>query len=157
MHITIEVTHWRSPHLGCTPRVRGFSGPPSAERSGAASGAGSIFARSLTPGCHWRRPEHQTQNRSVRFGSVLENVRFVPVPNKTVRFGSVRPVRFGFLFLPARSSVCPGMAMWQCDLSTLSDALCDNKTELVLRADPTKADSNDSAFQEVSTQPTTCL
>ena len=32
--------------------------------------------------------------KSVRFDSVLENARFVPVPNKTVRFGSAGSVRF---------------------------------------------------------------
>ena len=46
---------------------------------------------------------------SVRFGSVRFRVRFRPIPefNGSVRFGSagsVRLVRFGFLFLPAISS-----------------------------------------------------
>ena len=42
----------------------------------------------------------RTRRGSVQFGSVRFRVRFRPVPLLTVRFGSVRPVRFGFLFLP---------------------------------------------------------
>ena len=45
----------------------------------------------------------RTRRGSVRFGLVRFRVRFRPVPKlkASVRFGSVRPVRFGFLCLPA--------------------------------------------------------
>ena len=46
----------------------------------------------------------RTRRGSVRFGSVRFRVRFWPVPESNAWFGSVRPLRFGFLFLP----VTPG-------------------------------------------------
>ena len=48
----------------------------------------------------------RTRRGLVRLGSLSFRVRFQPVPESyaSVRFSSVRPVRFGFLLVPATSS-----------------------------------------------------
>ena len=53
----------------------------------------------------------RTRRGSVLSGSVRFRVRFRPIPklNGSVRFGSIRPVRFGFLSLPDRHRY-PGWA-----------------------------------------------
>ena len=57
----------------------------------------------------------RTRCGSVRFGSVRFRFRFRPVPElrDSVRFGSVRPVRFGFLFLLGNI----WQALWFCYFS----------------------------------------
>ena len=72
----------------------------------------------------------RTGRGSVRFGSVRFRIRLRPVPeiHGSVRFCSVRPVRFGFLFLPVSSS----------------DALLSVRSDWVYRADTVSSHNLDS-------------
>ena len=77
--------------------IRFGSGLSTIHRFGSVRFGKMFFSIRRGSACFFR-----THCGSVRFGTVRFRVRFWPVPKLygSVGFGSVRPVRFGFLFLP---------------------------------------------------------
>ena len=77
---------------------------------------GSVrFGNSIVPVRRGSACVVRTRRGSVRFASIRFRVRFRPFPelNGSVWFGSGRPVRFGFIFLPGLFKIHQRRVQWK--------------------------------------------